>query len=89
MKRIYLPLYGQLKLHVSFSELKLFSECEWKWVLTKLFGVEREPDRSYHMDFGTAVHSGMERMYAKLDPFTPEQAAATMAELTATRSNQT
>lgn len=61
-KRVHLPLYGQLKEHVSFSELRLFNECEWKWVLIKVFGKQTE-DRSFQMDFGKAVHSGMEVMY--------------------------
>ncbi len=59
---IKLPLYGQLKEHVSFSELRLFNECQWKWVLLKVFGEQTE-DRSFQMDFGKAVHSGMEVLY--------------------------
>jgi hypothetical protein len=59
---VHLPLYGQLKGHVSFSELRLFNECQWKWLLLKVFGTEIE-DRSYQMDFGKAVHSGMEVLY--------------------------
>ena len=66
MARIHLPLYGQLKEHVSFSELRLFNECSWKWVLTKVFGIPTL-DRSFQMDFGKAAHSGMERLY---DPLT-------------------
>lgn len=61
--RIHLPLCGQLKEHVSFSELRLFNECEWKWILLKVFG-EQTDERSYAMDFGKAVHSGMEAMYS-------------------------
>lgn len=61
-ERISLPLCGQLKEHVSFSELRLFNECEWKWVLLKVFGQQTD-ERSYAMDFGKAVHSGMEAMY--------------------------
>lgn len=61
-ERIHLPLFGQLKEHVSFSELRLFNECEWKWLLLKVFGQQIE-DRSFQMDFGKAVHSGMEVLY--------------------------
>lgn len=61
--RINLPLYGQLKEHVSFSELRLFNECQWKWVLLKVFG-EQVEEKSFQMDFGKAVHSGMEHLYA-------------------------
>jgi hypothetical protein len=61
--RVHLPLYGQLKEHVSFSELRLFNECEWKWVLLKVFGLKAE-DRSFQMEFGKAAHSGMEVLYA-------------------------
>lgn len=60
---VHLPLYGQLKEHVSFSELRLFNECQWKWVLLKVFG-EKVEERSFQMDFGKAVHSGMEIMYS-------------------------
>ncbi len=61
---VKLPLYGQLKEHVSFSELRLFNECGWKWFLRKVTGNEPE-DRSFQMDFGKAVHSGMEKLYDK------------------------
>lgn len=61
-ERVHLPLFGQLKEHVSFSELRLFNECQWKWLLLKVFGLSVE-DRSYQMDFGKAVHSGMEVLY--------------------------
>jgi len=61
---IHLPLYGQLKEHVSFSELRLFNECPWKWVLVKVFGLSSF-DRSFQMDFGKAAHSGMEVLYAR------------------------
>ncbi len=60
--RVHLPLYGQLKEHVSFSELRLFNECNWKWLLLKVFGNEVE-ERSFQMDFGKAVHAGMEVLY--------------------------
>lgn len=71
--RVHLPLCGQLKEHVSFSELRLFNECQWKWVLLKVFGSEIE-DRSFQMDFGKAVHSGMEVLYGP--DGTAEKAAA-------------
>jgi hypothetical protein len=61
--RVHLPLCGQLKEHVSFSELRLFNECQWKWVLLKVFGQQTD-ERSFQMDFGKAVHSGMEVMYS-------------------------
>lgn len=61
--RFKLPLYGQLKEHVSFSELKLFSECQWRWLLKKAMGHDTL-DRSFQMDFGKAVHSGMEVLYS-------------------------
>lgn len=59
-----LPLYGQLREHVSFSELRLFSECQWRWLLRKVMGHDVQ-DQSFHMDFGKAVHSGMELLYGK------------------------
>ena len=61
-ERVHLPLYGQLRDRVSYSELKLFNECEWRWLLTKVF--DQVPEiRSFQMDFGSAVHSGMEVLY--------------------------
>jgi hypothetical protein len=61
-ERVHLPLCGQLRDRVSYSELKLFSECEWRWLLTKVF--DKAPEvRSFQMDFGSAVHSGMEALY--------------------------
>lgn len=69
MSRIHLPVLGpgRAKLaekgHVSFSELRLFNECEWKWVLSKVYGL-RPDERSFQMDFGKAAHSGMEVLYA-------------------------
>ncbi len=62
LPRIRLPLYGQLKEHVSFSELRLFNECPWKWALTKVFDLSSF-DRSFQMDFGKAAHAGMEVLY--------------------------
>ena len=70
-ERVHLPLCGQLKEHVSFSELRLFNECQWKWLLLKVFGTPIE-DRSFQMDFGKAVHSGMEVLYGPGG--TPEKA---------------
>lgn len=65
-EKIKLPLYGQLKEHVSFSELGQFNDCQWKWVLNKIFEFER-PDRSLALEFGHAVHAGMEFLYADPD----------------------
>lgn len=59
-----MPLYGKLKEHVSFSELRLFNECAWKWVLIKVFE-KKTDERSFQMDFGKAVHSGMELLYSE------------------------
>lgn len=59
-----MPLYGQLKEHVSYSELRLFNECQWKWLNSKILGNQVE-ERSFQMDFGKAVHAGMEILYAK------------------------
>jgi hypothetical protein len=61
-KRIHLPLYGQLRDRVSFSELRLFHECSWRWFIQNVQGHKVE-ERSFQMDFGRAVHSGMEVLY--------------------------
>lgn len=74
-KPIRLPLYGQLKEHVSFSELRLFNECQWKWFLKKICG-EGGDDRSFQMDYGKAVHSGMEVLYTPGAPPDVEKASA-------------
>ena len=65
--RVHLPLCGQLREHVSFSELRLFNECQWRWLLTKLYGIAPE-DRSFQMDFGKATHAGMEVLYDRESP---------------------
>lgn len=59
---VHLPLFGQLREHVSFSELKLFSECQWRWLLKKVAGHDTK-DESFQMDFGKAIHAGMEVLY--------------------------
>jgi hypothetical protein len=71
-ERVHLPLFGQLRDRVSFSELRLFNECEWRWLLQKVFEKTVE-ERSFQMDFGSAVHAGMEILYGPGG--TPEKAA--------------
>lgn len=78
-ERVHLPIVGQLKEHVSFSELRLFNECGWKWVNTKVLGNAVE-ERALAMDFGKAVHAGMETMYGGDIPTAPEVAAAHCTE---------
>jgi hypothetical protein len=63
MPIVRLPLYGQLKQHVSFSELGLFNECQWKWVLRKVFETPAPEEKSFQMDFGKAIHSAMEVLF--------------------------
>lgn len=69
MARIHLPVLSRgrerlaSKTHVSFSELRLFHECQWKWLLTKVYGLKPD-ERSFQMEFGKAAHSGMEVLYA-------------------------
>lgn len=77
--RVHLPIVGQLKEHVSFSELNLFNECGWKWVNTKILGNGKE-ERAIAMDFGKAVHAGMETMFSGEIPTEPEVAAAVCTE---------
>ena len=77
MKRVHLPLYGQLKEHVSYSELRLFNECAWKWVLAKVYGLG-SVDESFQMDFGKAAHAGMEKLYSP-DSLHDVEAAARLA----------
>lgn len=74
-ERVHLPLCGQLREHVSFSELRLFNECQWRWLLTKVYGLAPD-DRSFQMDFGKAVHAGMEALYDRESPGDVERASA-------------
>lgn len=60
---VRLPLYGQLREHVSYSELRLFRSCEWRWFLTNVAGL-RQPERSLAMEFGSAIHSTLELAFA-------------------------
>lgn len=80
-QRIHLPLYGQLKEHVSFSEIGLFNSCQWKWVLMKVFGIDSD-ERSLAMEFGSSAHSGMEFMYGEsgIQPI-PDAVTHALAEL--------
>lgn len=73
--RTHLPLYGQLREHVSFSELRLFNECQWRWLLTKVYGLAPD-ERSFQMDFGKAVHAGMEVLYDRDSPGDAAKATA-------------
>lgn len=79
-ERVHLPLYGQLREHVSFSELRLFNECQWRWLLTKVYGLAPE-DRSFQMDFGKAVHSGLEVLYDPDRPGEVDRAVAYALEM--------
>lgn len=63
-KYVRLPLYGQLKQHVSYSELSLFNECQWKWLLTKVYNAAPEDEGSLALAYGSAVHAGMEILYS-------------------------
>ncbi len=60
--RVQLPLYGQLRDHVSYSEIKLFKECEWRWYLKHVTGLVTK-DRSLPMEFGTAIHKTLEKAF--------------------------
>lgn len=66
--RIKLPLAGQLRDRISFSELGSFKWCQWKWLLEKVFGLLTD-EKSIAMSFGSAIHHGMEILYSddKLD----------------------
>lgn len=74
-RRVHLPLCGQLREHVSFSELRLFNECQWRWLLTKVYGLAPD-DRSFQIEFGKAVHAGLEILY---DPDSPGDVAKATA----------
>lgn len=78
--RIKLPLYGQLRENISFSELRLFNECNWKWFLVKI-GNLKPDDRSFQMEFGKAVHSGMEVLYDPASPLDVAKATAHALEM--------
>ncbi len=65
---VHLPVYGQLKEHISFSELRLFNECNWKWLNLKIWGSKVPEEKSFQMDYGKAVHSGMEVLYGDGEP---------------------
>lgn len=60
--KVHLPLYGQLRDRVSFSEIGLFSDCQWKWALTKVFSQEKI-EESFQMSFGKSIHLGLESLY--------------------------
>jgi hypothetical protein len=53
---------GQLKAHVSYSEVRQFNQCEWKWYLNQILKQQVE-ERALAMEFGSAIHSALELMY--------------------------
>ena len=54
-------LFPTGKLHVSFSEIKEWSECSWRHKLTRIDKIDMfEP--SPYLGFGTVVHEGCENM---------------------------
>lgn len=57
-----LPVLGQLKGHVSFSEISQFNQCEWKWYLNVILKQAVE-ERALAMEFGSAIHSALEMIY--------------------------
>lgn len=48
------------KEHISFSEIRLWFNCPHKYKLKLVDKIVEFDKPSYHMDFGTAVHSGCE-----------------------------
>lgn len=61
---VHLPvLAGQtLRSHISYSELRLFDQCQYKWHLSKVQDKALE-ERALAMEFGTAMHAAMELMW--------------------------
>lgn len=55
-------MLGQLKAHVSYSEVRQFNQCEWKWYLNVILKQQVE-ERALAMEFGSAIHSALELMY--------------------------
>lgn len=60
---IRLPLYGQLRESVSYSEVRLFNDCQWKWYLRHVAGLYL-PERSLQMSFGTTIHKVLESAFS-------------------------
>jgi len=60
---VRLPVAGQMRDHVSYSELRLFEQCEWKWYLVKALGLGAD-ERSLPMEFGSAIHSTLEKAFS-------------------------
>lgn len=55
-------MLGQLRPHVSYSEVRLFNLCEWRWYLHHVFQ-QYQDERALAMEFGSAIHSALELMY--------------------------
>lgn len=60
--RVILPVLGQLRPHISYSEARLFNTCEWRWYLHHVLRQHKD-DRSLAMEFGSAIHSALELMF--------------------------
>ncbi len=63
---MHLPVLGQLRPHISYSEARLFETCQWKWYLSKVLG-QAVDERSLAMEFGSSIHTGMECLYGPRD----------------------
>lgn len=53
--------------HVSFSEVGLFRECQWRWKLDYLES-KRSKNYGIHLDFGTSIHAAIERYKTRKKP---------------------
>lgn len=60
--------------HISYSEVYEFANnCQHRWYLNYYLKHRREI-QSIHFDFGTAMHSALERHYTRKDPVSVEEA---------------
>ena len=58
--------------HISPSERSSFKNCEFRWKLDYVDG-HRTPIYGVHLDFGTAMHSAIERHKTRKDPVPLEE----------------
>lgn len=77
---VRLPIAGQLREHISYSEIRLFGECEWRWYLDQVMGM-KVPERSLHLAFGSAIHRAMELAFSQDRPPLGDVDAVLLSEL--------
>lgn len=67
MKQVQLPVVQNINPHLSFSELGVWEDCQWRWHLEKLHDLHKD-ESSFELVYGNAAHFAMELLFGKDPP---------------------